>query len=204
VSVLKLLTVLACGLLPLFAFRAIPFDPSAPPPTTAGCINYNPGHYLRNNTDKYNTNVILAPENAKFKGLIVHIPWGRLEPTAGSYNFSIIDNLLGELRTKNKRLLVNIAYKSHQKAAVRMLCAPRDLIALKPGATDPGLSPFGENIDLERTDAFFIQKHTGYRACQSAMWRPHVANRFRALIRKLGERYKNEPLLDSTLSIFDL
>ncbi len=98
----------------------------APNPTSGSqSIKWNPGHYMASYTVIYGGSQgisFLQPEmndlanQDAIQGYRIFITWGELEPTAGNYNFSLIDAILAQLQTaynKPKHLVVSLWLYSH-------------------------------------------------------------------------------------------
>lgn len=71
---------------------------SGPPPPTSGVKKWRPGYYMRVDSVALNANRSIhaarwdvALANSNFKGGLIIIPWGSVNPSSGSYNWAEID-----------------------------------------------------------------------------------------------------------------
>jgi len=89
--------------------------PSSCATTVQGTVKWHPGHYVRPSEQAfaYQDAARFAAydrirSNANFKGGLLTVPWGVVEPKQGVYDFTQIDKDLAYLRSMGKQLIIEI------------------------------------------------------------------------------------------------
>lgn len=167
-------------------------------------IKWNPGHYMASNgviyrgtslTGFYSEMDDLNNWN-KILGYRAFVTWAALEPTQGTYDFSVIDALLARLKTHYNQ--------------------PKRLVLVVLPGTFGG--PLGTNDTSTLPE--YIQTGSAYgpspvagsygwwgatsggkssSSYVAALFRPAVMNRFIALIQALGAKYDSDPYFEALM-----
>ncbi len=188
-------------------------DAAVSPPSDAGAIKWNPGHYMASygivgpgdptfaGHNSWVPSEVAAIDNQDaFVGYRSLITWGTLEPTESvatdlsDYDFTVIDNLLVQLKTK--------------------LNAPKHLVlVVMPGAFS-GCRPSGSSYIPSYIQANPIYGNspisgsygwwgTASGSCAApygaALWNPNVMARWNRLHAALGKRYNSEPNFEAIM-----
>jgi hypothetical protein len=85
---------------------------------------WNPGHYIRPQANPFDTsqtdylNIMSdalsgeAKEIPELKGMMFAVPWGWINPTGSTFDFSLVDALVDQAATQGQRVLLMLMHKS--------------------------------------------------------------------------------------------
>jgi hypothetical protein len=119
----------------------------------------------------------------EIKGIMISYQWGNLERENGVYDFSRIRHDLDLLRTRGKRLVLQVADKTYRSELVNA-CVPTYM------RNDPKY--LGGQVA--------ITLNTGRRGCIAKRWIPVVMDRFIALHKALGAQFDKEPFVEGIVT----
>lgn len=140
-------------------------------------LRFHPGHYLLLAAQTPVASVVdEVATNPHFLGVSQRYEWVNLELAEGVYDFSSIRRDIDLLKARNKRLIVQIRDVSFS------------------------IDPFIPVPAYMRT-AEYAGGFQGYRGGRPGFiakrWIPAVGERYRALLRALGDEFRNEPFLEA-------
>lgn len=164
-----------------------------------GPIKWNPGHYMASDTVLGPRGTIATVQTEmddingydNILGYRVLITWGALEPSEGSYNFSLLDAILNRLKTqynKPKRLVLVVLpgpFGSTRQPSDGSVI-PEYLQTSSVYGPSPIAGSYG----------WWGGSSGGYVA---ALYRPAVMDRMIALIQALGAHYDSEPYFEAMM-----
>lgn len=146
-----------------------------PPPP--GVVKWHPGHYYAPMTFMRTNPSIMAQVYAELKatpslrGLQIRFPWPELEPEEGRYDFKGIEQVLTELASVNKHLVILLELKSFSPQTVPV---PN---YMRTEAYEGGAFPFS---------TYGQSTPRGYNL---KLWNSGVHDRLVALLAELGKRF---------------
>lgn len=146
-----------------------------PPPP--GVVKWHPGHYYAPMTFMRTNPSIMAQVYAELKatpalrGLQIRFPWPELEPEEGRYDFKGIEQVLTELASVNKHLVILLELKSFSPQTVPV---PN---YMRTEAYEGGAFPFS---------TYGQSTPRGY---DLKLWNSGVHDRLVALLAELGKRF---------------
>lgn len=83
-------------------------------------VKWNPGHYVRPNTLGFVSNASdrawafeKIRNDSMFKGGLISVPWGSIEPQEGVYNFAPIDHDLQLMKAMGKKLIIEVWWQKY-------------------------------------------------------------------------------------------
>ncbi len=147
-------------------------------------VKWHPGHYMvlvGQASPSYMEQIYTElQQTPALRGVVVRFGWGELENAKGVYDFSKIDNLLTELATRKKRLIILLELKASSSDAEQVI-VPNYLET----ATYEGGKYAFSNQHLGSTVGYGIK-----------LWNSSVQDRKSNLIRALGNRFNSHPYFE--------
>ncbi len=146
-------------------------------PTTPGVVKWHPGHYYAPMMFMRTNPSIMAQVYAELKatpalrGLQMRFPWPELEPEEGRYDFKGIEQILTELASVNKHLVILLELKSFNPQTVPVPGY------MRTEAYEGGAFPFS---------TYGQSTPRGYNL---KLWNSGVHDRLVALLAELGKRF---------------
>jgi hypothetical protein len=113
-------------------------------------------------------------ETSTLRGVVVRYSWGELEKSKGAYDFSNIQQILNDVSDQGKRLIILLELKAGTAKTLDIVVPDY----MKTAAYDGGFYTYSN-------------RHVTGRGIK--LWNPQVEERFRALVRALGDRFDNNP-----------
>lgn len=147
-------------------------------------VKWHPGHYFllmnfaKDNDTSLKEMYAEMDRTPILRGIQVRFLWAEIETAKGVYDFSKIDKLLSNLKTKKKRLVLQVQTKSFNP---KWKLIPDYLQAPIYNGGQFAFSTYGEVV------------HKGYNI---KLWNTEVRRRLVALFRALGKRYNSEPYFE--------
>ena len=145
-------------------------------------VKWHPGHYmvLVGANGKYNPSYREdvyrdLKETPTLRGVVVRYSWGELEKSKGDYDFSNIQQILDDVSDQGKRLIILLELKAATAKSLDKVVPDY----MKTPAYDGGFYNYSNR---------HVKGRRGIK-----LWNPQVEERFRALVRALGDRFDNNP-----------
>ena len=189
-------------------------DAGVSPPTDAGSVKWNPGHYMasygiiRPGDPNFTSNNSWVPGEVEainnedaFVGYRSFVTWGTLEPAESvaadfsDYDFTVIDSLLDYLKTKldkPKRLV--------------LVVMPGAFSGCRPGGSDayiPGYIQADPSYGASPVSGSYGWWGTASGSCSApfgaALWNANVMARWNRLHAALGKKYNGDPNFEAIM-----
>jgi len=134
----------------------------------AGARKYHPGHYVALNRWESDDDKIAALQYPGVKGGQVRYQWKELETSFDTYDFSLIEHHLQLAKSQGRRLVILVEDKTffNNEKPTPTYLHAKFTVKNKPG---------------------------GYTAVR---WAPYVVTRYNKLLRRLGDRFDDEPYFE--------
>ncbi|MFJ2752044.1 hypothetical protein [Streptomyces sp. NPDC087297] len=132
-----------------------------------------PAQYLYSSIGDFDSEVKPLADLPDIAGVQVVVPWKALEPQKDQYDFSAVEEALGYLQARHKKLFVQVQdrfFSAPTRLPNYLLTDPVYAGGAAPTTNESGLGP-------------------GEPGAVAAQWNPEVRGRFQSLLQALADRF---------------